>query len=256
MNHILVEQRDGLALIRYNRPEKKNALTQMMYVQLCEALDAAREADAVRCVLLSGTPGCFSSGNDVADFMSAPPLAGPDNPVLRYMRALSEFPKPVIAAVQGPAVGVAATTLLHCDLVYAGAGARFQFPFVNLGICLEFAASLLLPATMGPQRAAELILFGDAFDAAKAREYGMVNEILDDDAVEAYALDRALRLARAAPDSLRTAKRLLRKATQAAVQQAIIDEGRELTRLLRGPEASEAISAFLQKRKPDFSAMR
>lgn len=251
--NITTETQDRVRIIRIARPERKNALTQEMYSGLSEALDAASADDAVRAVLLAGSEGCFSSGNDIASFLSAPPLDGESNPVRRFMLSLAGCPKPVVAAVVGPAIGVGATLLLHCDLVYAGAGARLHFPFVNLGICPEFASSYILPRLAGHQRAAELILLGEPFDAGKALELGLVNEILPDAGVEARALERAHTLAAKPPQALRTAKSLLKRWDADRVPAIIDEEGAELGVLLKGPEAAEAITAFSEKRAPDFS---
>lgn len=252
--NISTETRDRVRVIRISRPERKNALTQEMYDALADALLAAAGDDEARVVLLAGTEGCFTSGNDIASFLSAPPLSGEDNPVRRFMLALAECPKPVLAAVTGPAIGVGATMLLHCDLVYAGDSARIQFPFVNLGICPEFASSFILPRLVGHQRAAELILFGEPFGADRAVELGIANEVLADADVEPRAMERAHTLAAGPPQTLRTAKSLLKRWDSDRTTEIIDAEGAELNTLLNGPEAREAITAFSEKRKPDFSA--
>lgn len=250
--HLSTETQGATRILRFNRPDRKNAVTQAMYGALREQLDLARDDAAVRVVLLTGTPGCFSSGNDVADFLSAPPMSGPDNPVLRYMQALADFPKPVVAAIAGPCIGVAATTLLHCDLVLAAQTTRLQFPFVKLGICLEFASSLLMPQLMGHARASELLLLGEPFGSEKAREVGLVNEVVPDEQLEAQALALCAKLAALPPQALRTSKALLKRPQREAVQQTLLAEGAALQKLLSGPEAAEAIGAFLQKRAPVF----
>lgn len=251
--NISTETRDRVRVIRITRPERKNALTQEMYDALADALLAAAGDDESRAVLLAGADGCFTSGNDIASFLSAPPLSDEDNPVRRFMLSLAECPKPVLAAVTGPAIGVGATMLLHCDLVYAGDSARIQFPFVNLGICPEFASSFILPRLMGHQRAAELILFGEPFGADRAVELGIANEVLADADVEARAMERARTLAAGPPQTLRTAKSLLKRWDAGRTTEIIDAEGAELNTLLNGPEAREAITAYSEKRKPDFS---
>lgn len=242
----------GVLTLRINRPDKKNALTQTMYSLMADAIEAAATDPAVRVVLFTGTGGVFTSGNDIKDFLNVPPATA-DSPVARFMRALAVFPKPVVASVTGLAIGIGVTMLLHCDLVYVGKNTRLQMPFVNIGICPEYASTYLLPRVMGHQRAAELVLFGDPFTAQTALECGLVNAVLDDDAVDAHALERATRLAQQAPNAVRVTKKLLKRWRQDVVEDAMAVEAEHFTRLLREPEAMEAMTAFMQKRKPDFS---
>ena len=249
--HILTELRDGILRIEIRRPEKKNALTSPMYAAMADALDRAAREDAVRVVLIHGQPGVFTAGNDLADFLNGP--GDPDRPVFRFLRGIAAAPKPLIAAVSGNAVGIGTTMLLHCDLVYAGESARFQLPFVNLGLCPEAASSLLLPRLVGHQRAAELLFFGEPFDAARAREIGLVNAIHAEAVLLDAALERARKLTTLPAASLRATKMLLKKAPSAMVTQAMLDEGTVFQQRLSSPEAKEAFSAFLEKRKPDFS---
>ena len=243
---------NGVATIEIARPEKKNALTAAMYSAMAEALAAANADAAVRAVLIAGQPGVFTSGNDLEDFMQRPP-AGADSPVYRFMQALLDCEKPVVAAVTGAAVGIGTTMLLHCDLVYAGEGARFQLPFVTLALCPEAASSLLLPRLAGHQRAAELLFFGEPFNAAKAHEIGLANAVLPDAGVLAHARERAQKLAALPAASLRETKRLMKQSVAALVPQVMQDEGEIFKRQLASPAAKEAFAAFLEKRKPDFS---
>lgn len=254
MNNDLIqtEIKDRILTIRFNRADKKNALTAAMYQATADALNAAATNAEVRVVLITGTQNCFSSGNDLQDFLQNPPL-DPNAPVAQFMRAVATFPKPLIAAVNGFAIGVGTTMLLQCDLVYAGSSAKFQLPFVNIGICPELASSYIMPRLMGNARAAELILLGEAFSADKALAYGMVNEVLPDAECEAWAMDRARRLAAQPPEAMRTAKLLLRRWNQDTVLEAIAHEAGYFMPMLGKPEAREAMSAFMQKRKPDFS---
>jgi enoyl-CoA hydratase/carnithine racemase len=248
---IRVSTGDRVARIEIHRPEKKNAFTAEMYRQLGEALNRAADDPAVRAVLLHGTRDCFSSGNDVGDFLKHRP-AGADTPAAVLFKALPGLEKPIVAAVAGPAVGIGCTMLLHCDLVFATAGARFQLPFVPLGLVPEFGSTFLLPLLAGYQRAAELFLLGQPFTAEQAKEAGIVNAVLADDRLMAHAEGIVQQLAALPPESIRLTKRLL-KATQAAVEARIAEETRLFTERLGSPEAKEAMSAFLQKRKPDFS---
>jgi enoyl-CoA hydratase/carnithine racemase len=252
MSLVLIENNGGILTLRFNRPDKKNALTAVMYQTTADALTSAAVDPSVRVVLLTGTKDCFSSGNDLQDFLQNPPL-DPNAPVAQFMRAVATFPKPLVASVNGFAIGVGTTMLLHCDLVYAGASARFQLPFVNIGICPELASSYLLPRIMGNPRAAELVLLGEAFNAEKALAYGVINEVLPDAECEARALNRAQRLAAQPPESMRTAKMLLRRWDQQIVMDAIAHEASFFMPMLGKGEAREAMTAFMEKRKPDFS---
>ena len=250
--HILTDLREGVFTLRFNRPEKKNALTLAMYTTLAEALGRADADDTVRVVLISGTQGCFTSGNDLADFMSSPPT-GKESPVMRFLGAISQARKPFVAAVNGTAVGVGVTMLLHCDLVYAGESAIFQLPFVNLGISPEAGSTLLLPRMMGHQRAAELLLLGEAFSAEKAREVGIVNAVCPDGELLETALAKAGKLAAQPAAAVRLTKALMRRSDVTAVRETIAEEGACFMERLRSPEAAEALRAFMEKRKPDFS---
>ncbi|MGQ0699217.1 MAG: enoyl-CoA hydratase [Panacagrimonas sp.] len=249
---VLVTRTDSVLTLRLNRADKKNSVTQTMYSALAEALNAAATDPGVRVAIIAGAPGAFCAGNDLMDFMKTPNGSG-DSPVIQFMNALATFPKPVIAAVNGVAVGVGVTMLLHCDLIYAGENARFQMPFVNIGIVPEYASTYLMPRIMGHARAMELALFGEPFTASHAKECGLVNEVLADDKVEARALERATKLAQQPPNALRTTKHLMKRWTAATVVEAIPLEAFHFAPMLTQPEAREAIGAFLEKRKPDFS---
>jgi len=243
---------NGVATIEIARPEKKNALTVLMYQAMTDALHAAAENNAVRAVLISGQPGVFTSGNDLEDFMQRPPQ-GPDSPVFKFMRALMDFDKPVVAAVTGAAIGIGTTMLLHCDFVYVSDEARLATPFVSLGLVPEYASSLLMPALMGHRRAAEKLLLGDPFTGENAVECGLANAVLPATEVVNHARRVAERFNALPPGAVRDAKRLMRRAGREAILQAIAAEGEIFSSRLRSPEAMEAFQAFFQKRKPDFS---
>lgn len=236
--------------LRFNRPAKRNAIHRGMYDAFAAHLQSARTNDAIRVVLILGSPQCFTAGNDLMD---QEPIEGLDGPHGRFMRALMDFPKPVIAAPSGLAVGVGVTLLLHCDLVYAGAGTSFSVPFVSLATCPEFGSSYLLPKLLGHRRASEILLGGPSFDASTALEWGLVNEVLPADELEEFAHARAVAVAALPPASVRTTKMLLKRETAGAVQDAVGIEFAHLMQLQRGGEASEAISAFREKRRADFS---
>ncbi|MBG6080870.1 enoyl-CoA hydratase/carnithine racemase [Rubrivivax gelatinosus] len=246
----------GVATIEIARPEKKNALTIAMYEAMAAALEAAVADPAVRAVLITGQPGIFTSGNDIEDFMARPPAEGPeamDSPVFRFMRALLNCDKPVVAAVTGAAIGIGTTMLLHCDFVYVSDEARLAMPFTSLGLVPEFASSLMVPQLMGHARAAEKLLLGDAFTPEQAVECGIANAVLPAGEVVAHARRVAERFNALPPGAVRESKQLLRGPQRNAVLEAMRTEGERFTRRLRSPEATEAFQAFFQKRKPDFS---
>lgn len=252
MTHILTELQDRVLTIRFNRTDKKNALTQAMYTAMATAV---READAnpeVRVLLFAGQPDCFCAGNDLMDFLNVPP-ASMDTPVAHFMFALSECKKPVIAAPSGVAVGIGVTLLLHADLVYCGEDTKLNMPFINLGICPEFAASLLLPRLMGHVRACELVMLGKPFTAQKALEYGLVNALARNAEVERVAREAALHVASLPPNAVRTTKMVMKHWSRERVKEAIPFEAGYFGPMLKQPEAIEAITSFMQKRKPDFS---
>ena len=241
----------SIAYIELARPEKKNAFTAQMYADLAAALAAADKDRAVRALLLHGAPDCFSSGNDVADFLKRKP--GGASPAIALFDVLPNVSKAVVAAVGGPAVGIGSTLLLHCDLVYAAPNARFQLPFVPLAIVPEFGSTFLLPRIAGYQRAAELLLLGQPFTAQKAQEAGIVTEVVPQERLLEHALQVASALAALPPESMRLTKRLLKARYAEPLAAAIEEETRLFTERLSSPEAKEAMSAFLEKRKPDFS---
>jgi enoyl-CoA hydratase/carnithine racemase len=251
--HILVEFDEGICTIRFCRAKKKNAFTVAMYEAIVAGFDEARARPDIRAILLHGSEGVFTAGNDLGDFMKASSLDPESSPVVRLLHTLAECEKPIVAAVQGIAIGIGVTMLLHCDLVYAGEGARFQMPFVNLGLCPEAGSSFLLPRLMGPQRAAELLLLGEPFSAALAHEYGLVNQVLADEAVVERARQIAQAIAKKPPSAVRQTKKLMRDGYRASVDKAIAAEAEIFAAGLRSPEAAEAFQAFFQKREPDFS---
>src|SRR6266704_3336510 len=177
-DQVSVEVTDRILSVRMDRPEKKNALTRAMYIAMTEALRQAEANSAVRVIFITGTGDSFTAGNDLVDFANAAP--GETSPAIAFLQTLAGAQKPVVAAVNGTAIGIGTTMLLHCDLVYAASSARFQLPFVNLGLCPEAASSFILPRMMGHHRAAELLFLGGPFDAGMARDFGIVNEVYAD----------------------------------------------------------------------------
>lgn len=252
MEDIRISRHDGVCSIRFNRPDKKNAITAAMYQTMADALaDAAADA-SVRAIVFGGLPAIFTAGNDLEDFRNNPPQ-GANSPVYRFMHQLAQAEKPVVAAVSGAAIGIGTTMLLHCDLVYAAETARFSMPFTQLGLCPEFGSSLLLPRLAGYQRAAEKLLLGEAFGAQEAAAMGLVNRVLAASELEEFVATQAARLAALPPASLRVTKRLMKAAPAEALKAAMVEEGRDFGRMLSEPEAREAFAAFFEKRRPDFS---
>jgi enoyl-CoA hydratase/carnithine racemase len=251
--HLQIERDGGLLTLRMNRPDKKNALTRAMYAGMAAALDEADADRSVRAVLLTGGESCFTSGNDVADFIQAPP-SGLNSEVFQFMRALFNFSKPVVAAVAGPAVGIGTTLLLHCDLVYVARDAQLKMPFVSLGLCPEYGSSLILPQLVGHARAAELLLLGESFSGEQAAAWGIANQALDDGAATlSKAREMALRFLQLAPSAVVDSKRLMRAPGREELRRVIEEEGALFGQRLRSPEAIEALTAFMQRRKADFS---
>jgi enoyl-CoA hydratase/carnithine racemase len=250
--HVL-EQTDGpIRTIRFARPEKKNALTVAMYARVVELFAAAAADPAIRVVVLTGEGSAFTAGNDLLDFVQAPPF-DEASPVVKFLLALVEFRKPLVVAVNGVAIGVGTTMLLHADVVIAAASARFQLPFVNLGLVPEAGSSLLLPRIAGNARASELLLFGEPFDANAAREAGIVTEVVPDAELAARVKARAEALAAKPPQALLASKELLRGPRRAEVLEAMMREAAVFRDRLKSAELQEAVSAFLEKRAPDFS---
>ena len=248
MTSAIVVEREGAVLtLRLNRPDKKNALTREMYSHLAHALEQADADDSVHAVLICGTAECFTSGNDIADFLQQPP-ADMDSPVFRFMRSLLECRKPVVAAVAGAAVGIGTTLLLHCDLVYVSCDARLRMPFVNLGLSPEFGSSLLLSQLLGQARAAELLLLGEGFSGEQAATWGLANAALPGGvAVLEKARDAAQRLAALAPAAVQDSKRLMKAPGREQLRQVIEDESWLFIRRLSSPEAEAALSGFINK---------
>jgi enoyl-CoA hydratase/carnithine racemase len=241
------ETAERVARIRFDRADKKNAITVEMYAQLAGALVAADADPAVRALLLHGSADCFTAGNDVADFLK--PAAGV-SPAKGLFETLPNLGKPIVAAVGGPAVGIGSTMLLHCDFVYAAPSARFQLPFVPLGIVPEFGSTFLLPLIAGYQRAAELLLLGRPFTAQQALEAGIVTAVVPQDRLLEEAFETSKALAALPPESVRLTKRLMKSRYGQPLAEAMAEETRIFRERLGSPEAKEAMSAFLEKRKP------
>ena len=248
---VRTEQRDGVLEVTLNRPQKKNAITRAMYDALTEAFDAASTSSNVRAVLIRGEGDAFTAGNDLKDFLNSPPT-GTDTPVFRFLNQLISFQKPLVAAAHGAAIGLGTTLLLHADLVYLSEDASLQLPFVNLGLVPEAASTYLMPRLMGHPRAAELLFFGEPFDALTALEVGLANRVLPANELLNFARERATTLTKKAPTAIKKTKALLRRGAHEAVRAALETEGQAFLERLKSPEAMEAFTAFLEKRSPEF----
>jgi len=253
--HISVKQDGAIMRLGFNRPEKRNAITAEMYGALADGLVAADQDPAIRVVLFESTGDIFTAGNDIADFMSgnsSPTDTHDAPPVVRFLEAIALAEKPLIAAVQGGAVGVGVTMLLHCDLVFAAESATFHTPFVDLGLVPEAASSLLMPANIGHQLAAEMLIAGKKIDAVRAREFGFVNKIVPAGDLAATATREAEAIAAKAPTAVRLTKKLMKGDLSPALAR-MKEEGSLFASQLQSAEFREAGMAFMQKRKPDFS---
>lgn len=250
---IQIETEGFTRVLRIHRPQQKNALTHAMYTTLADALEAAEQDPGVRSILFTGDPQCFTAGNDLGEFAEGMPDAFEKTPVGRFLVALAKASKPVVAAVNGPAVGIGTTLLLHCDLALAGDNTRFQMPFVNLGLCPEGGSSLLLPRWLGRVRAMELLLLGRPFDAHEALRLNLINRVCPPADTENDALALCEQINAQPPAAVRASKELLNRGQNEALLDTLLVEGQHFARRLDSPEAKEAFSAFREKRKPDFS---
>ncbi len=255
MSDIITERSEAILRVQLNRPATKNAMTSAMYITLAELFDGAAKDDDIRVVLWHGAGDSFCAGNDIADFIKNPPGAG-ESPQALLMKALIDFDKPIVAAVQGAAIGGGTTMLTHCDFAYAGESAKFQMPFINLALVPEFGSSCTIPAWAGYLRAAELILTGQSFDAREAAGLGVVTRVVPDQELLATATDTARKLAQKPRAALRACKRLMKQSTREQLERAVKLENEEFAVRVRSAEAREAFTAFLEKRRPDFTSKK
>lgn len=251
MADVNVTQNGKVLEIQFNRPEKKNALTRGMYQAVQDAFARANEDPGLRVVLLTGAGDIFTAGNDIRDFQARAETSESVH-ASPFLDALSSLAKPLVAAVNGAAIGVGTTMLAHADLVVAARSARFVMPFTSLGLVPEAASSLLFPRLVGLQRANALLLLGEPLDAQTAFEWGLVNRVVDDAELMATARQYAERLAALPPKAVQRTKHLIRNG-RTDVKGRIEDELALFRDQLRSPEAAEAFAAFTEKRKPDFS---
>jgi enoyl-CoA hydratase/carnithine racemase len=247
--HIDVTDNDTIRLIRINRPDKKNALTGDMYEAMAAALTSAKHAPDIRCVMFAGVPGAFCAGNDLDEFRQAAESGeGPGDSVLRFLYALASSEKPLVAAVNGLAIGIGTTMLLHCDYVVASREARFVTPFVNLGLVPEAASSLLAPRLMGPRHAFAMLVMGESLDAQSAISAGIVNAVADSADVDQRALEAAQKIAKLPPDAVLASRRLIRGSPEDVITR-IDTEADFFRERLQSPEAQAAFTAFFNRKK-------
>jgi enoyl-CoA hydratase/carnithine racemase len=252
MDDIVTEQRGSVLRVQFNRPTKRNAMTSAMYLTLAGIFNEAANDESTRVILWHGAGDSFCAGNDIEDFLKNPPGSG-ESPQASLMNALVDFDKPVVVAVHGAAIGGGTTMLTHCDFIYAGESAKFQMPFINLAVVPEFGSSCSLPARIGHVRAAELILLGVPFDAKRAAELGLVTQVLSDKDVLARATETAAKLAAKPAAALQASKRLIKQPFREQIKAAMKAENEEFSAQVRSEDAKEAFTAFLEKRKPDFT---
>jgi enoyl-CoA hydratase/carnithine racemase len=252
MDEIITELSGSILRVELNRPSKRNAMTSRMYLTLAAVFNDAAKDERTRVVLWHGAGESFCAGNDIEDFLKNPPGPG-ESPQARLMDALIDFDKPLVAAVQGAAIGGGTTMLTHCDFVYAGESAKFQMPFVNLAVVPEFGSSCSVPARVGHIRAAELILLGLPFDAKRAAELGFVTQVVPDQKLLATATETARKLASKPASALQASKRLMKQPFRERIKAAMKAEHEEFSTQVRSQDAKEALTAFLEKRPPHFS---
>src|SRR3954470_10064398 len=255
MDEIITERSGNILRVELNRPTKRNAMTSRMYEALADIFNGAVKNERTRVVIWHGAGESFCAGNDIEDFLKNPPGPG-ESPQARLENALVDFDKPLIAAVQGVAIGGGTTMLTHCDFVYAGESAKFQMPFINLGLVPEFGSSCSLPTWLWHLRGSELLLLGLPFGAARAAALGLVTRVVPAPNLLATATQTAEQLAAKPAGALQTCKRLLKRSAREQMEQAMRAENEAYAVLLRSPDAREALTAFLEKRKPDFTKSR
>jgi enoyl-CoA hydratase/carnithine racemase len=249
MDEIITEHSGGILRVELNRPARKNAMTSRMYVTLADIFNDAAKDESTRVVLWHGAGDSFCAGNDIEDFLKNPPGPG-ESPQAQLMNAFIDFGKPLVAVVQGAAIGGGTTMLTHCDFVYAGESAKFQMPFINLAVVPEFGSSYSVPARIGHIRAAELILMGSPFDARRAAELGFVTRVVPDQNLLATATEAAQKLAAKPLRALQASKRLLKQPFREQLKAAMEAENQEFSARIQSEEARQALGAFLEHRKP------
>ena len=257
-DYIKINSEDSILKIGFNRPDKKNALNSEMYYAVRDALVSASEDSKIRVIVLYGEGGDFTSGNDVKDFLAfATTKTSQENdiqfPAKEFLDVLIPYNKPIIAAVDGMAIGIGATMTMHCDLVYASTEAKFHMPFINLGLNPEAGTTFFLPKLVGYHNAAEILLSGDMITSQRAYEMGFVNGVVKQSELMDVAINKAKRIAELAPTPVRLAKQMMKEHFIDQLIEANQNEFNSFVNRMSSPEALEAMQAFMQKRKPNFS---
>lgn len=248
MNLISNQTEGAICTLQLNRPDKLNALNREMYALLTSGIEDATNNDAVKTIIIKGTPGIFTAGNDLADFAASIKDGGTFDAPFPLMHAMLDCNKPVIASVDGPAIGIGATMLFHCDLIYASPGARFHTPFTDLGVCPEFASSETFPAVLGSHKAAQMLLLGDPLSAEDAVTYGLVNQLIESEELDSTVNAVAEKLVAKPDDSLRTSHALMKARTQ-HYREIVDREAKEFARLMGSEEFKQKLDNFLSKSK-------
>jgi len=243
-NLILTTQKQGVFSITLNRIDKKNALTNAMYEQLCQYFAYAEQTDSIHCLVIQGNEDCFCAGNDLHDFMQC--SADDELVALKFIKVLSEFTKPLIAGVAGVAVGIGTTLLLHCDMVIAANNSRFKLPFTQLGLCPEAGSSLLLTQKVGANKAFELMVLGTTFNAEQALSYGITNQTCEPNELLALTAEVAQAIANLPVESVMTSRRLIRQGNKLALSQVISEESEAFAHLVNSPECKNILAKFFK----------
>lgn len=248
----------GILTIQINRPDKKNALYGAMYTRMAELLEEADKSKSVRVIYLTGSQECFSSGNDVSTFSGPSGDDGSDQsmedlPSVRFLNTIAHTELPIVAAVNGPAIGVGTTMLMHCDFIVAGEDVVFHTPFVMLGVSPEAASSYLMPLRMGHTSATQMLMLGEKFNAQRALDCGLASAVYASNEYQGEALALARKMAALPPTSLRSTKKVMRAPLMQAIDAAMVFENKAFATCMESPEFAEAITAFMERRAPDFS---
>ncbi len=241
---IITKENKGVFTLILNRFDKKNALNTLMYQQLCQHFEYAKSNSNIHCVLIHGDENCFCAGNDLQDFIES--SEDDSLAALDFVKILSEFNKPIVAAVAGAAVGIGTTLLLHCDMIIAANNAKFKLPFTQLGLCPEAGSTLLLTRLIGQNRAFELMILGNTFSAEQALQYGIANQVCLPEELLSIAEKIASTIARLPSDAVMTSRKLIRQTTQSLLSQVIENEGNEFSRLVNTPECKAILGQFFK----------
>ena len=241
---IITKENKGVFTLILNRFDKKNALNTLMYQQLCQHFDYAKSNSNIHCVLIHGDENCFCAGNDLQDFIES--SEDDSLAALDFVKTISEFNKPIVAAVAGAAVGIGTTLLLHCDMIIAADNSKFKMPFSQLGLCPEAGSSLILPLKVGQAVAFELLVLGKQFNAEQALQYGIINQVCSADEVLTIAESVANKIAKLPQDAVMTTRRLIKASAAAVLPQVIADEGEEFSRLVKTDECKNILAQFFK----------